>query len=40
MLRTGSEKRWRRVEEMADIPFLVALAFTVLISGLIAYEIV
>ena len=37
---TGSERRWCRMEEMADILFLVALAFMALISALIAYEIV
>jgi hypothetical protein len=39
-LRSTSERRWRRLERCADALFLVGLAFMVVISGLIAYELV
>jgi len=39
-LRTMEEARWRRLERLADGLFLFGLAAMVLISGLIAYELI
>ncbi len=39
-LRAERESRWRRMERYADVLFLAGLSGMVLISGLIAYELV
>lgn len=39
-LRTTRESSWRRLERFADTLFLVGLAAMVVISALIAYELV
>lgn len=39
-LRTTQEASWRRLERFADALFLLGLAAMVLISGLIAYELI
>lgn len=39
-LRTTRETKWRRLERLADGLFLLGLASMVIISGLIAYELI
>ena len=39
-LRAEDERRWRRLERYADGLFLLAILAMVIISGLVAYELI
>jgi len=39
-LRSVEERRWRQLERYADALFLLAISGMVLISGLVAYELI